>query len=38
MCLHALVLAFTHPTTGEELRFETIVPGKFMRLFMQEKS
>lgn len=37
MCLHAMVLAFTHPTTGEELRFETKVPGKFMRLFMQEK-
>lgn len=38
MCLHAMVLAFTHPTTREELRFETNVPGKFMGLFMQEKS
>ncbi len=32
MCLHAMVLAFKHPVTGEELRFETEIPRKFLRL------
>ncbi|MBN1339058.1 MAG: RluA family pseudouridine synthase [Bacteroidales bacterium] len=31
--LHAWILAFRHPVTGEPLRFETSVPRKFMRLF-----
>ncbi|MFD2524099.1 RluA family pseudouridine synthase [Emticicia soli] len=31
--LHAWVLSFKHPITGENLRFETEVPAKFMRLF-----
>ncbi|MGD9556990.1 MAG: pseudouridine synthase [Mangrovibacterium sp.] len=31
--LHAWVLAFTHPRTGEKLRFETSVPGSFLKLF-----
>lgn len=31
--LHAKVLAFTHPITGEKLRFETAMPRKFQRLF-----
>jgi 23S rRNA pseudouridine1911/1915/1917 synthase len=31
--LHAQVLAFTHPTTGKEMRFETQIPGKFLRFF-----
>lgn len=29
--LHARILAFHHPTTGEVLRFETQIPGKLMR-------
>lgn len=33
MGLHAWVLAFRHPVTGENLRFETAVPRKFLRLF-----
>jgi 23S rRNA pseudouridine1911/1915/1917 synthase len=28
--LHAWVLAFRHPVTGEALRFETPVPGRFL--------
>ncbi len=31
--LHAQVLAFTHPKTGKLCRFETAIPGKFLRLF-----
>ncbi|TAD98333.1 MAG: RluA family pseudouridine synthase [Bacteroidetes bacterium] len=31
--LHAWVLSFTHPMTGEELYFETEVPRKFLLLF-----
>ncbi len=30
--LHARVLAFRHPVTGEVMRFETPVPGSFMSL------
>jgi 23S rRNA pseudouridine1911/1915/1917 synthase len=30
--LHAWVLGFTHPVTGEQMRFETTVPRKFTRL------
>jgi 23S rRNA pseudouridine1911/1915/1917 synthase len=33
MCLHAMVLAFGHPVTGEKLRFETGIPQRFLRLF-----
>ena len=33
MGLHAQVLAFTHPKTGETCRFETEVPKKFLQLF-----
>jgi 23S rRNA pseudouridine1911/1915/1917 synthase len=33
MGLHARVLAFRHPVTGDMLRFETPVPGSFRRLF-----
>mgnify|MGYP001822065234 CR=1 FL=1 len=33
MGLHAQVLAFTHPTSGEPCRFETGIPKKFLRLF-----
>jgi 23S rRNA pseudouridine1911/1915/1917 synthase len=32
MCLHAMVLAFKHPVTGEDMRFETKIPAKFLRL------
>ncbi|MEK3888017.1 RluA family pseudouridine synthase [Bacillus sp. FSL K6-3431] len=31
--LHAQVLAFKHPTTGETLRFETKIPAAFLRTF-----
>jgi 23S rRNA pseudouridine1911/1915/1917 synthase len=31
--LHAWVLAFQHPITGEALRFETAIPGRFLRVF-----
>lgn len=31
--LHAMVLSFTHPITKEQMRFETPVPGAFLRLF-----
>jgi len=32
LCLHASVLAIKHPSTDEELRFESIVPGTFMKV------
>jgi 23S rRNA pseudouridine1911/1915/1917 synthase len=31
--LHASVLAFLHPITGESLRFESNIPARFLRLF-----
>jgi 23S rRNA pseudouridine1911/1915/1917 synthase len=31
--LHAWVLAFEHPITGKKMRFETSVPGSFLKLF-----
>ena len=31
--LHAWVLAFKHPLTGKKMRFETSVPGSFLKLF-----
>lgn len=31
--LHAWVLAFNHPVTGKKLRFETSIPGSFLKLF-----
>ncbi len=31
--LHAWVLAFTHPVSGKKFRFETSIPGSFMKLF-----
>jgi 23S rRNA pseudouridine1911/1915/1917 synthase len=33
MGLHARVLAFRHPITGEEVRFETEIPKEFLSLF-----
>ncbi|WP_442601682.1 RluA family pseudouridine synthase [Paenibacillus sp. KN14-4R] len=36
--LHARVLAFQHPTTGEKLRFETKIPDKFLRPFQENKN
>jgi 23S rRNA pseudouridine1911/1915/1917 synthase len=32
-CLHANILAFKHPITGEELSFETPPPHRFLTLF-----
>ncbi|MFS0836791.1 RluA family pseudouridine synthase [Paenibacillus sp. 1P03SA] len=31
--LHARVIAFEHPSTGQPMRFETQIPGKFQRVF-----
>ncbi|MGQ7870122.1 RluA family pseudouridine synthase [Sunxiuqinia sp. sy24] len=31
--LHAWVLAFKHPLTGKNMRFETSIPGSFLKLF-----
>jgi 23S rRNA pseudouridine1911/1915/1917 synthase len=33
MGLHARVLSFKHPVTGKPLRFDTPIPGKFLKLF-----
>ena len=36
-CLHARVLAFIHPITGTEVRYETAVPGRFMSVFARHE-
>jgi len=36
--LHARVLAFIHPVTGEEIRYETAVPQKFLKLFAHDEN
>ncbi len=33
LCLHAHVLCFTHPVTGERMEFDTVVPAGFRRMF-----
>jgi len=33
LCLHAWLLCFTHPVTGEAMEFETPVPTDFKQLF-----
>ena len=33
LCLHAWLLCFTHPVTGEHMEFETPVPTPFRQLF-----
>ena len=33
LCLHAWLLCFTHPATGENMEFETPVPTAFRNLF-----
>lgn len=33
LCLHAYVLCFTHPVTGERMEFDTPVPAQFRHLF-----
>jgi len=33
LCLHAWLLCFTHPVTGEPMEFETPIPTAFRRLF-----
>ena len=33
LCLHAYVLCFRHPVTGERMEFETPIPATFKRLF-----
>lgn len=33
LCLHAYVLCFVHPVTGERLEFESPIPPAFTRLF-----
>jgi len=34
LCLHASVLQIKHPFTGEELYFESVVPGAFMKVMV----
>lgn len=36
--LHAWILGFTHPVTGEKMRFESDVPPEFLRLFEEKKT
>lgn len=33
LCLHAYILCFYHPVTGERLEFETPIPASFNKLF-----
>ena len=33
LCLHAYLLCFTHPITGESMEFETMIPADFKKLF-----
>lgn len=33
LCLHALLLCFTHPVTHERMEFETPIPVQFRKLF-----
>jgi 23S rRNA pseudouridine1911/1915/1917 synthase len=35
--LHARILSFEHPTTGQTLRFESKIPEKFLRPFKSDK-
>ena len=37
LCLHARVLAFHHPRSGQLCRFETPIPAAFLRLFRPPK-
>jgi 23S rRNA pseudouridine1911/1915/1917 synthase len=37
MALHARVLAFKHPVTGKEVRFETPIPRRFLGLFGEKQ-
>jgi len=37
LALHAKVLAFTHPTTGEPCRFETAMPPAFRKLVAERR-
>jgi 23S rRNA pseudouridine1911/1915/1917 synthase len=36
--LHALVISFHHPTTGELMHFETKIPGKFLQVFKSKEN
>lgn len=38
LCLHAWLLCFTHPVTGEPMEFETPVPTAFRLLFKNQKA
>ena len=33
LCLHAYVLCFYHPVTGEPMEFSTQIPSEFKKLF-----
>jgi 23S rRNA pseudouridine1911/1915/1917 synthase len=33
--LHARILSFIHPVTGSEIRYETVIPQRFMSLFRE---
>ena len=36
LCLHAFLLCFNHPVTGEPMEFETPIPAQFKHLFKYE--
>ena len=36
-CLHAKVIGFTHPTTGERMIFESELPDYFVRFLNKLK-
>lgn len=38
MGLHARVLAFKHPVSGKAYRFDTPIPGKFLKVFRKDMS
>lgn len=37
LCLHAYVLCFYHPVTGERLEFQTPIPAVFRKLFRESR-
>jgi 23S rRNA pseudouridine1911/1915/1917 synthase len=38
LALHAFYLAFNHPATGKHLEFQSRLPAKFNKLFLQKKT
>ena len=38
LCLHAYVLCFTHPITGEPMEFDTPIPATFRQIFKTRRT